>query len=661
MIFLSVGQLSWLTPSFAILAAPPAPSVAIIQQSSAVTLGVGNMTSAIQVKVGVPGVTDNPSLANQAPSSLQGRLYYYLEGTSISEAVYVDLQYKNDDGSGMKVYEARFEPTSSGAYYYYGSFSTDNGSTWTSSAQAYIAVYADANDTTPPGAPTLASIPVASGKAELTWTQTMPNDVAKYLIYRKSGIQAYRLIGTTETTRYTDLTVTNGTSYTYVVTAADNSYNKAYSEEVTVTPTGIDVSSSSITDSVYVGSTLQMSADITPSNAANRTVTWSIGLEGTGQATIDNTGLLSAASAGTVDVIATATDGSGITGTKTITILPVTVTALLANPASMSFVAGTQTGLPVITATYSDNSSKVIGSGIVWSFASSGVALVIDNSLSALNAGNTVLKATYGGQQVDIPVTVSAPVRTHNTDDDSNLSNPKPTEPNPTPGLTDKPETKPTDIFKSDVIEADKVINNIRSRVEGALKSSEPASAPSDIKGHWAEKTIDTFIKLNIIVGYEDGTAKPDASITRAEFAMIISRVFDITGGDKKPELNDVGNHWAKVAIERLAAAGVLGGYGDGTFRPDNYISREEVAIILSRIINLDNVKKDATQGNFNDLSQSYAVDAIVELSEAGVIKGKEDGKFDPRSNSTRAEALTIILNALKLDPDIKTLLESIN
>jgi len=110
-----------------------------------------------------------------------------------------------------------------------------------------------------------------------------------------------------------------------------------------------------------------------------------------------------------------------------------------------------------------------------------------------------------------------------------------------------------------------------------------------------------------------------------------------------------------------LAKAGVIGGYGDSTFRPDNNISRQEMVMILSRIVNLQSVTKDITKGDFSDLNSSYAADVVKDAAQTGIINGKIDGTFDPKAPSTRAEALQIILNALNLNPDIKMQLDSLN
>ncbi|NOU64367.1 hypothetical protein GC096_10040 [Paenibacillus sp. LMG 31461] len=229
--------------------------------------------------------------------------------------------------------------------------------------------------------------------------------------------------------------------------------------------------------------------------------------------------------------------------------------------------------------------------------------------------------------------------------------------------ITNKIQTNPNDVFNSDIVNVKDLLQVIKSKVAEALTSNTKIEL-ADIQGHWAEKTIGTFVKLGVIDGYEDGSFRPDGKITRAEFAAIIARVFDISSSaNHSVELNDIDNHWAKDVIEKLASAGVIAGYEDGTFKPNQTISREEMVVILSRVVDLSKLDKDSSKGNLTDLASasSYAVNQIKDAAEAGIVSGKYGGIFDPHGNSTRSEALTVILNALNLNPQIKTLLDSLD
>lgn len=234
--------------------------------------------------------------------------------------------------------------------------------------------------------------------------------------------------------------------------------------------------------------------------------------------------------------------------------------------------------------------------------------------------------------------------------------------PTPTPTSTPVPTSPMVEVFNDGMVNQANLVKTIEAKVAEA-KEANIETKLADVTGHWAEKTIHTFVKLHFIDGYGAGQFKPNGKITRAEFAMLISRIFNISDGTKQSAaFKDVNGHWAKEAIENLSRAGVLGGYSDGSFKPNQTISREEMVILLSRIVNLDRVDKDASKGSFTDMSHasSYAGEAIKDAAAAGIISGKSGGSFDPQGNATRAEALTVILNVLRLDPQVKALLDSL-
>ncbi len=94
------------------------------------------------------------------------------------------------------------------------------------------------------------------------------------------------------------------------------------------------------------------------------------------------------------------------------------------------------------------------------------------------------------------------------------------------------------------------------------------------------------------IIGYEDGTVRPNGQITRAEFATLFAR-FDESGAAAEGGFSDIANHWVRESIERAAALGWINGYEDGTFRPDNAITRAEAMTMINRVLNRDPVEND--------------------------------------------------------------------
>ena len=111
--------------------------------------------------------------------------------------------------------------------------------------------------------------------------------------------------------------------------------------------------------------------------------------------------------------------------------------------------------------------------------------------------------------------------------------------------------------------------------------------------GSWFESAVATLAKLGIISGYPDGSFKPNANITRAEFATIASRFDKLAEGGKT--FTDVANtHWAYKFISSASAKGWINGYEDGTFRPDRAITRAETMTLVNRVLGRDTIKLDS-------------------------------------------------------------------
>ncbi|GJM80633.1 hypothetical protein HMSSN139_31290 [Paenibacillus sp. HMSSN-139] len=201
--------------------------------------------------------------------------------------------------------------------------------------------------------------------------------------------------------------------------------------------------------------------------------------------------------------------------------------------------------------------------------------------------------------------------------------------------------------FKKDIFKpGTSVTQSIESKVDEALKKEGAPFTPTDTKNHWAEQTIDIFVKLNIIKGYEDKTIRPNQDMSRGEFIGILSRIFDI-GGTKQVALKDIKGHWAEDSIVQFAQAGIISGNGDGTFKPNQAITRQEMVVILSRIVDFQGLTHNGDD-----------VDPIQMAAQVGIIQGNGKGDLNANGKAPRAEALQLILNTLKLNSKIKTMLE---
>lgn len=172
----------------------------------------------------------------------------------------------------------------------------------------------------------------------------------------------------------------------------------------------------------------------------------------------------------------------------------------------------------------------------------------------------------------------------------------------------------------------------------------------SDIKGHWAEAAIERAAALGITSGYPDGTFRPSNKVTRAEFTTMITRTFTLPSGTgMTTDFADAAQlpQWAKTSIAEAAGAGIVTGYADGTFRPNQLITRTEMTAILVRVLDLQ--LKAQEKPTFADTDQipAWAQPSIAVAVNAGIIKGAGGNKFSPKSNASRAEAITIVMAAL--------------
>ena len=138
--------------------------------------------------------------------------------------------------------------------------------------------------------------------------------------------------------------------------------------------------------------------------------------------------------------------------------------------------------------------------------------------------------------------------------------------------------------------------------------------------------------------GYPDGTFRPNANITRAEAAAMISRLKGYSLNDTTaPEFKDSKVGWFKAAINAVFKNGLMKGYNDGNFRPNDKITRAEFAQMIK---NID--KPNSAVATFKDVKGHWAEDAINQAFGNGRISGYPDGTFRPDAPITRAEAVKI-------------------
>lgn len=179
---------------------------------------------------------------------------------------------------------------------------------------------------------------------------------------------------------------------------------------------------------------------------------------------------------------------------------------------------------------------------------------------------------------------------------------------------------------------------------------------PNDLKGHWAEKEVYTLITEDIIAGYNDGSFKPNNSITRAEFCKLVIETLVkyevISYSNKTNTFTDVPQtEWFSKYVETAYEYDIVSGVGENKFEPKSPVTREQMSKILVNVYcqlfgeKFSDISNPAvTTRTFKDYDKisSWALPYVSAAYNVSLMKGS-DGNFDPAKPTTRAEAGTAI------------------
>lgn len=161
-----------------------------------------------------------------------------------------------------------------------------------------------------------------------------------------------------------------------------------------------------------------------------------------------------------------------------------------------------------------------------------------------------------------------------------------------------------------------------------------------DIAGNAHEASIVSLLERGIAGGYGDGTYRPEQAVTRGQMATFVTNAFELPPGST--ELTDVAGTAHAAGIGAVTSAGVASGYPDGTFRPGQPVTRGQMATFLSNALELP-----PTTAAFPDSVGSPHEGGIGAVAEAGIARGFPDGTFRPTDPVTRAQMATFLVNAL--------------
>jgi len=200
----------------------------------------------------------------------------------------------------------------------------------------------------------------------------------------------------------------------------------------------------------------------------------------------------------------------------------------------------------------------------------------------------------------------------------------------------------------------DSQVNSTTDTPQAALQVRIAPLAPifSDIEDHWAEFAILRAERMGLINGYPDGRFGPQDIVTRAQFTTMLSRALSLAGPEHAGlaylDADEIPD-FARVHVSRVTAAGIVKGFPDGTFGPQRPISREEITVMIMRVAGYDEKAGAGKPLPYRDahLIGDWAYPAVAAATELGLVQGIGGNRFAPQGITTRAEAVVLILRLL--------------
>ncbi|MBP1992455.1 S-layer homology domain-containing protein [Paenibacillus eucommiae] len=205
------------------------------------------------------------------------------------------------------------------------------------------------------------------------------------------------------------------------------------------------------------------------------------------------------------------------------------------------------------------------------------------------------------------------------------------------------------------------VTDQSKSTLTSVGKSVSMGKAFIDLVGHWAQADIELLASMGIIDGMDENHFVPEAKVTRAQFAAMISRALTLKAtADPNPFTDVPADSWYAGVVSSAYTAGIIKGRTDSSFAPEQDVTREEMTVMLMR------AGRYASAGTFEEQGSLGAVGGIGEIPFAdahsfsewaikdiqiavreGIINGRSDNRFVPKSQASRAEAAVVIKRLL--------------
>ncbi|QJD86294.1 putative Ig domain-containing protein [Cohnella herbarum] len=176
-----------------------------------------------------------------------------------------------------------------------------------------------------------------------------------------------------------------------------------------------------------------------------------------------------------------------------------------------------------------------------------------------------------------------------------------------------------------------------------------------DVRTHWSREAVEEMASKQIVSGVAAGKFSPEGKVTRAQFATMLVRALGVSEVEDGLAFKDVdGGEWYASSVKAAAKAGLASGYSDGSFRPNQTISRVEMAVMLVNSLNYlgEDIEGQALSLDAYKVKDSvagWARKAFAVMLAKGILTGQTDGQLAPERSATRAEAVAVLQRLLNL------------
>ncbi len=196
---------------------------------------------------------------------------------------------------------------------------------------------------------------------------------------------------------------------------------------------------------------------------------------------------------------------------------------------------------------------------------------------------------------------------------------------------------------------------------------SSDRSMPVDVEGHWAARDVLLLQRMGVIDAYPDGTFRPDQAITRAEMVKMMVAAFGVVRVQPADPSREViypesmyldvdETHWVRSFVYSASEEDLISGYPDGTFQPDEGLTRAEMAGLMHRFFSYPDAEEERQPLSDSAALPAWAAPAVAWCLEVDLFRGFPDGTFRPQDMVTRGQAVVLLRRALEIQGSLYTL-----